>query len=61
MTRINVVDMLQCIIEMVVYDLNIIIMLNWVDDMFDGCYNMFMCEYNIVYIVFDPSINSGMM
>ena len=28
MTRINVVDMLQCIIEMVVYDLNIIIMLN---------------------------------
>ena len=32
--------------------------------MFDGCYNMFMCEYNIVYIVFDPrlkSINSGMM
>ena len=36
-TRINDVNMLQCIIEMIIYGLSIIVMLSWVDDMCDGC------------------------
>ena len=44
MTRLNIVDMFQCIIEIIIYGLNIIIVLNWIDDMCDGCQSMLMYE-----------------